>query len=100
MPKKKAEKQLELIGTDGGELLEQLEERVEKAVELVGDLRDENSELRRKLEKAESRVAELEAGSERLTELEKATEEFEEQKARIRGRIESLLERFEQLEEA
>jgi chromosome segregation ATPase len=84
--KKKTEAgQLSLSGTEEGEILARLSERVEKAVAMIGDLRRERDALKKRVEEAES------GSAERLTQLEG-------ERSEIRNRIESILSTLESLE--
>jgi FtsZ-binding cell division protein ZapB len=78
LTKKTIEKQMPLAGTEEGEILARLSERVEKAVKLIQELRRERDELKAKLEAAEG---------------------FSGQRQEIRTRIESILSTLESLEE-
>ena len=51
MKKKTTEEQLSLAGTEEGEILARLNERVEKAVKMIQDLRRERDELKAELAK-------------------------------------------------
>jgi chromosome segregation ATPase len=84
--KKKTEGgQLSLSGTEEGEILARLSDRVEKAVAMIGELRRERDALKKRVEDAES------GSAERLTQLEG-------ERAEIRNRIESILSTLEGLE--
>ena len=78
MTKKTIEKQMPLAGTEEGEILAKLNERVEKAVKLIQDLRRERDELKAKLAEAEG------VGG---------------QRQEIRARIEGILATLENLDE-
>lgn len=99
MAKKKKDDQMELIGPDGDQLIEELAKKIDSAVSTIRDLRKERDALRDELEAANERLGELEQSGERLDELEREAGRFEEQKGEIRNRIEALLEKFERLEE-
>ena len=71
--------------SDDTEILSRLGERVEKAVATIQELRRERDQLR-------TRVEELEAANEEH-------ERFAKERGEIRGRIESILESLEALEE-
>lgn len=87
MKKKTEAGQLSLSGTEEGEILARLSERVEKAVAMIGDLRRERDALKKRVEEAES------GSAERLTQLEG-------ERSEIRNRIESILSTLENLETA
>jgi hypothetical protein len=84
--KKKTEAgQLTLSGTEEGEILARLSERVERAVAMIGELRRERDALKKRIEDAES------GNSERLSQLEG-------ERTEIRTRIETILSALEGLE--
>jgi len=84
--KKKTEAgQLTLSGTEEGEILARLSERVERAVAMIGELRRERDALKKRIEDAES------GNSERLSQLEG-------ERTEIRTRIETILSTLEGLE--
>ncbi|MGZ7039210.1 MAG: hypothetical protein ACXVJO_13640 [Thermoanaerobaculia bacterium] len=85
MKKKTEAGQLSLSGTDEGEILARLSERVEKAVAMIGELRRERDALKKRLEDAEL------GSAERLLQLEG-------ERSEIRNRIESILSTLESLE--
>ena len=85
MKKKTTEAQMPLGGSEEGEILTRLSERVDRAVKLIQDLRRERDELK-------SRLAEFEGNGSRISELES-------ERAEIRSRIESVLASLESLEE-
>lgn len=78
MRKKTTEEQIPLAGTEEGQILARLSERVDKAVQIIQELRRERDELRAELEKVVS---------------------MEKQRGEIRNRIESILSSLEGLEE-
>ncbi len=78
MKKKTTEEQMALAGTEEGQILARLSERVDKAVQMIQELRRERDELRAKLEEAQA---------------------FTSQREEIRHRIESILSSLERLEE-
>ncbi|MBK5260871.1 MAG: cell division protein ZapB [Thermoanaerobaculia bacterium] len=84
MKKTKTEGQLSLAGTEEGEILARLSERVERAVQTIQQLRRERDELRSKLEQAEGTSEE----HERLVD----------ERSEIRNRIESILTSLESLD--
>ncbi len=78
MKKKTTEEQMPLAGTEEGQILARLSERVDKAVLMIQELRRERDELKAKLEEAQA---------------------FTSQRQEIRHRIESILSSLERLEE-
>ena len=99
MVKKKTEAgQLPLSGTEDGEILARLSDRVERAVSMIQELRRERDTLRKKLDEAESRLKEVGDSGERLTQLEEEHDRFQRERSEIRDRIESILGSLESLE--
>jgi len=78
LKKKTTEEQMPLAGTEEGQILGRLSERVDKAVQMIQELRRERDELKARLEKVES---------------------LEKQRAQIRTRIETILASLDGLEE-
>jgi hypothetical protein len=76
--KKSAEDQMTLAGTAEGEILARLSERVEKAVQMIQELRRERDALQAKLDDHER---------------------FRKERDEIRNRIETILTSLEELEE-
>lgn len=85
MKKKTTEEQMSLAGTEEGEILARLSERVERAVQTIQQLRRDRDEWKSRAEKAE-------AGGDDLDRLQR-------ERGEIRNRIESILESLEGLEE-
>jgi FtsZ-binding cell division protein ZapB len=83
--KKTTEEQLSLAGTEEGEILARLNERVEKAVQMIQDLRRERDALKAELAKRGD------ADNEEL-------ERFRRERSEIRDRIESILGNLEALD--
>ena len=84
MKKKTTEEQLAFSGTEEGQILARLSERVDRAVQMIQDLRKERDQLKAQLEKvdeASSRIVTLEG-----------------ERSEIRNRIEGILESLEALE--
>lgn len=95
----KKDKDEEAISDDAGsEALERLSAQVDKAVGLIRELRSERVDLEQKINELQARVDELETAAGRADELEKQQSTLEGEKAEIRRRIESILEKFEELE--
>ena len=88
-----AEQQLALAGTEEGEILARLSERVEKAVAMIQELRRERDQLRTRLEEAESKLRDSGA-------VEEECDRFRRERGEIRDRIESILSNLEQLDAA
>ncbi len=93
MKKNTKEEQMSLAGTEEAEILAKLNERVERAVSLIQELRRERDALKAKLEAAEGT-------SDRLSALEEEHDRFQRERGEIRTRIESILSNLEALEEA
>jgi FtsZ-binding cell division protein ZapB len=91
--------QMVLAGTEEGEILQRLSERVEKAVTTIAELRKERDALRAKLDAAETRVRTQDEESKRLGDLESDYEKFRTERSEIRNRIESILGSLETLDE-
>jgi len=85
MKKKTTEEQLSLAGTEEGEILARLNERVEKAVQLIQDLRRERDALKTELQQRGQ------AGTEEL-------ERLRGERSEIRDRIETILGNLETLD--
>jgi FtsZ-binding cell division protein ZapB len=82
--KKTKEEQMPLAGTEEGEILVRLHERVEKAIATIQELRRERDSLRAKLEQVSS--------------LEEDCERYQKERSEIRNRIETMLANLESLE--
>jgi FtsZ-binding cell division protein ZapB len=91
--------QLTLAGTEEGEILGRLNDRVEKAIATIQELRRERDTLRRQLDDATARLQEQGEASERASSLEEDNERFKKERSEIRDRIESILGSLEALEE-
>jgi uncharacterized protein YdcH (DUF465 family) len=83
--KKKAEGQLSLAGTEEGEILARLSERVERAVKTIQELRRERDALKAEL------AQRGEAESEEL-------DRFRRERGEIKDRIENILANLESLD--
>jgi len=92
--------QLSLAGTEEGEILGRLNDRVEKAIATIQELRKERDTLRRQLDEATARAQEQGDAAERASTLEEDNERFKRERGEIRERIESILGNLEALEEA
>jgi len=97
--KKKTEAgQLALSGTEDGEILARLSERVERAVSMIQELRRDRDALRKKLDEAEAKLKEAGTSGERVTQLEEEHDRFQRERSEIRDRIETILSSLESLE--
>jgi FtsZ-binding cell division protein ZapB len=95
---RKDEQQLALAGTEEGEILGRLSERVERAVATISELRRERDELQKRLDDAEAQLREQTSASERLTSLEEEHDRFQRERSEIRNRIETILSNLEGLD--
>jgi len=96
--KKTKEDQMSLAGTEEAEILSRLNERVERAVALIQELRRERDSLKARLDDAESRLKESGDASTRAAELEEDCDRFRRERGEIRNRIESILSNLETLD--
>lgn len=99
MTKKTKDDQMSLAGTEEAEILARLNERVERAVALIQELRRERDSLKSQLEAAEAKVRDQENATERVTTLEEENDRFQKERGEIRNRIETILSSLEALEE-
>lgn len=97
--KKTDNDQLTLAGTEEGEILGRLNDRVEKAITTIQALRRERDTIRRELDEAIARLQAQGDTAERATSLEEDNERFRRERTEIRNRIESILGSLEALEE-
>jgi len=97
--KKTKEDQMSLAGTEEAEILARLNERVERAVALIQELRRERDALKSRLDEAEGKLKDHETATERVTTLEEENDRFQKERGEIRNRIESILSNLEALEE-
>lgn len=95
---KKQEQDGALLDEEGHEALRRLEDQVDKAVGLIRELRKERSLLEGRVEELQATVDGLEEKADRATMLEQQQSTLEDEKAEIRKRIESILEKFEELD--
>jgi FtsZ-binding cell division protein ZapB len=98
--KKTKDDQMSLAGTEEAEILARLNERVERAVTLIQELRRERDSLKSRLEAAEGKLKDHETATERVTTLEEENDRFQKERGEIRDRIESILANLEALEES
>jgi FtsZ-binding cell division protein ZapB len=97
--KKTKEEQLALAGTEEGEILARLSERVERAIATINDLRRERDALKSRLDEAESKLRDHDAAGERLSSLEEEHDRFTRERSEIRDRIEGILSSLEVLDQ-
>lgn len=100
MKKTRENDQLTLAGTEEEEILGRLNDRVEKAIATIQELRKERDTLRRQLDDVTSRLQEQGDATERASTLEEDNERFKRERGEIRERIESILTNLETLEES
>ena len=100
MKKTRENDQLTLAGTEEEEILGRLNDRVEKAIATIQELRKERDTLRRQLDDATARLQENGDATERATTLEEDNDRFKRERGEIRDRIESILSNLEALEES
>ena len=98
--KKNKDEQMPLAGTEEGEILGRLSERVERAVAMIGELRRERDALKKRLDDAESKLHSEEEAAGRLSTLEEEHDRFSRERGEIRDRIESILSSLESLDVA
>ena len=97
--KKTKEEQMSLAGTEEGEILAKLNDRVERAITTIQELRRERDALKKRADEAEARLAEQSDAGEKLSSLEDEHDRFKRERSEIRNRIESILSNLESLEE-
>ncbi len=100
LKKGRNEGQMALAGTEEGEILARLSERVDKAVKSIQELRRERDALRKELDEVQSRLRDRDDASSRLATVEEEHERFTRERGEIRNRIESILSSLEALDEA
>lgn len=96
----KEERSTALDGTEDGEILARLGERVDRAVALIQELRRERDDLRGRLTAAEQRLREHEEELDGAGSIRDEYERFRSERSEIRTRIENILENLESLESA
>ena len=97
---KEDDQQLALAGTEEGEILARLSERVERAIGTIQELRKERDTLKSRVAQLESQLEGHEEASTRLTSLEDEQDRLRKERGEIRNRIESILGTLESLEDA
>lgn len=98
MKKTRETEQMLLAGTEEGEILARLNERVEKAVGLIVELRRERDALKTQLAETEARLREQDEAASRAVTLDEEVDRFRRERGEIRNRIESILGNLESLE--
>lgn len=93
LKKKGSVDQMSLAGTEEGEILGRLQERVEKAVGMIQELRRDRDQWKSRAEAAESQ------SGEKVATLEDENDRMKKERGEIRDRIESILSNLEALEE-
>jgi FtsZ-binding cell division protein ZapB len=93
------EKDAVLQGTEEAEILARLNERVEKAISMIQELRREREGLRSRVQQLESTLQQQTETNDRLSGVEEEAERFRQERGEIRGRIESILSSLETLDE-
>ena len=94
----KSETDETILDEAGDEALARLSDQVDRAIGIIGDLRKERTGLDGRIRELQARVDELESEAGRAKELEAQHSALEGEKALIRGRIEAILEKFEELD--
>lgn len=90
---------MSLAGTEEGEILARLQERVDKAVSLIQDLRRDRDQWKTRAEAAEQKAGAHNDAAEKLSALEDDCDRMKKERGEIRNRIESILGNLEALEE-
>ena len=98
MKKNREAGQMPLAGTEEGEILSRLSERVERAVTTIQDLRRERDGLKTRLEKAEEELKQRGEAASQVSTLEQECDRFRKERDEIRSRVESMLSALETLE--
>jgi len=89
--KKTKEEQMSLAGTEEGEILARLNEKVERAITTIQELRRERDALKKRLDDAG-------LTNEKLVTLEAEHEKYRRERGEIRNRIETILANLETLD--
>jgi len=100
LKKKSDSEQLTLAGTEEGEILARLNDRVERAIAMIQELRKERDTLRASLDHAQETIREQETASGKLGDLEAEYDRFRGERSEIRKRIESILSSLEGLDDS
>lgn len=96
--KKTKDEQLVLAGTEEGEILARLTERVDRAVAMIQELRRERESLKSRLAEAEAKIRDGQENGQRLSSLEEEHDRFRRERTEIRDRIETILSSLESLD--
>jgi len=96
--KKTKDEQLVLAGTEEGEILARLTERVDRAVAMIQELRRERESLKSRLAEAEAKIRNGQENGQRLSSLEEEHDRFCRERTEIRDRIETILSNLESLD--
>jgi FtsZ-binding cell division protein ZapB len=96
--KKTKDEQLALAGTEEGEILARLTERVDRAVAMIQELRRERESLKSRLAEAEAKIRNGQENGQRLSSLEEEHDRFRRERSEIRDRIETILSNLESLD--
>src|SRR5688572_14260344 len=91
--------QLVLKGTEEGEILAKLAERVDKAIAAIQELRQERDALQKKVQEAERKLTERDNDAEDLVELRSEHDRMKSERGEIRNRIESILGNLELIDD-
>ena len=89
--KKTKDEQMSLAGTEEGEILTKLNERVERAIATITELRRERDALKKRAEEAEAKLRDA-------SEAEEEHAKFGRERSEIRNRIEAILSSLESLD--
>jgi FtsZ-binding cell division protein ZapB len=87
-----------LAGTEEAEILGRLQERVEKAITLIQELRRERDSWKTRAEAAEAQVTEQGSSAEKFAALEDDCDRMKKERGEVRNRIESILSNLESLD--
>jgi FtsZ-binding cell division protein ZapB len=90
--KKTTEEQLALAGTEEGQILARLSERVEKAIQMIQELRKERDQLKSRLQEAETKARGFDPA------IQEEYERFKRERGVIKDRIETILSSLESLD--
>ena len=94
MKKKTTEEQLALAGTEEGQILARLSERVEKAIQTIQELRKERDQLKARLQETESKLRGFDPN------IQEEYDRFKRERGVIKDRIETILSNLESLDAA
>ena len=99
MKKSKETEQLSLQGTEEGEILARLAERVERAVTTIAELKKDRDRLQTQVDELTAELKSRSEEGDRLSTIEEEYSRFKEERELIKGRIESMLQNLESLDE-